>query len=403
MHRPLGVVLPHVLHLQFRRPVAAWQHRMQELLVVLRPLAHWQLLDLEAIVRLVPSSPGVVRALAQGLNHSLEASIPRTQRLHLLLRDPEAEILDDSQGVIVWDVCAPARTNAGRTIHQDHRDDGNIKVGFDFLAILVQVVEDCIIKGGENEAGERHQARVDVPGTGMVTAPLDACPKLPRWHQQVDVVGAHKVLRHGDDRAGERGLAVMVGAVLTDVAHELCDLHVRPQVPLEAAIQDFSLSRLEAIHDGGDAPHHAVLGELHKLKIDEVLVGHGGLRVVHKSALLIPVHPRLSVVCPRLAKRHVNELPVLLRLPLEVQAVVLHGFEVLFGFCRGAGTQALVVLDLPALATIMLGLPVLVLVLCEESDHFTSFRSLYNWCDKLLHEAAPLQQVWPPEVKQVDK
>mmetsp|Transcript_74387 Transcript_74387/g.188083 ORF Transcript_74387/g.188083 Transcript_74387/m.188083 type:complete len:238 (+) Transcript_74387:643-1356(+) len=237
----------------------------------------------------------------------------------------------------------------------------------------------------------------------MVTAPLDACPKLPRWHQQVDVVGAHKVLRHGDDRAGERGLAVMVGAVLTDVAHELCDLHVRPQVPLEAAIQHLALGRLEAVHDGRHAAHHAVLRELNELQIHKVLIRQGGLRMVHESALLVVVHPHLPVVRPRLAKRHVNELPVLLRLPLEVQAVVLHGFEVLFGFCRGAGTQALVVLDLPALATIMLGLPVLVLVLCEESDHFTSFRSLYNWCDKLLHEAAPLQQVWPPEVKQVDK
>ena len=35
---------------------------------------------------------------------------------------------------------------------------------------------------------------VDVPGAGMVTPTLNACSKLTRWHQQIDIVRADKIL-----------------------------------------------------------------------------------------------------------------------------------------------------------------------------------------------------------------
>ena len=50
--------------------------------------------------------------------------------------------------------------------------------------------------------------------------------------------------------------------------------------PLEASEHDFSLGRLEAVHETGNAPLVVVITEEDELAIDEVLVGDGGLGLV---------------------------------------------------------------------------------------------------------------------------
>mmetsp|Transcript_53685 Transcript_53685/g.174598 ORF Transcript_53685/g.174598 Transcript_53685/m.174598 type:complete len:732 (+) Transcript_53685:776-2971(+) len=398
------VVFPDILHLDLRRLVAAREHGVKELLVVLCPLAHRQLLDLKAVVCLVVLAPRIIRALAQRLDGARESAVPGFHGLHLLLGDPEAQVFNDGQGVVVRDVRAPTCADAGGSVHEHHRDDGHIPMRLNALSIFLQVGQHGVIKRGEDEPGPRHQPRVDVPGACVVAAALRAGAELARRGQQVDVVRAYEVLRHRDDGARQGGLSVVVGAVLADVADQLCNLDVRAKIPLEGAIQDLALGRLHAVHDRGHAAHDAVLGELDELQVDEVLVCDGRLRVIHEGALLVVVHPRLSVVRARFAECHVDHLAILLRLPLEVQAVLLHGREVLFSLGRGAGSETLVVLDVPTPSQIVLLLPSLILGLREEGDRILStLADLDDRGDELLHEAAVHEEVRPPEVEEVQK
>ncbi len=66
-------------------------------------------------------------------------------------------------------------------------------------------------------------------GVPAPTAPcLEARAELSRGHQQVDVVGADKVLRQVDDGGRQRRLAVVVGGVLRHVAGQLGHLRDAP-------------------------------------------------------------------------------------------------------------------------------------------------------------------------------
>mmetsp|Transcript_74018 Transcript_74018/g.163642 ORF Transcript_74018/g.163642 Transcript_74018/m.163642 type:complete len:312 (-) Transcript_74018:1512-2447(-) len=244
----------------------------------------------------------------------------------------------------------------------------------------------------------------DVPGAGVVGSALDAGAKLPGRHQEVQVVGAHKILRHRDDGASQGRLSMMVGTVLADVADQLRYLNVASQVPLEATIENLPLRRLEPIHHRRHTSHDTILRELYKLQLHEVLVGDGGLGVVDASALLISVHPRLPIVGSRLGESHVDQLPIFVGLPFEVQAMLVKGREVLLGLSSGASAQALIVLDVPALrvATHLL-LPGLIFHLCEEGVHLGALRCLHNRGHELFHEAALLQQVRPPVMEEVNK
>mmetsp|Transcript_100496 Transcript_100496/g.283435 ORF Transcript_100496/g.283435 Transcript_100496/m.283435 type:complete len:237 (-) Transcript_100496:1726-2436(-) len=236
----------------------------------------------------------------------------------------------------------------------------------------------------------------------MVAAALEPRSELPGRHKEVHVVAADEILCHRNDGARQGRLPVVVRAVLADVADQLRDLHVTPHVALERAIEHLALCRLEAVHNGRHTAHDAVLRELHKLKLDEVLVRQRGLRMIHARAILVAVHPSLAVVGPRFAESHVDKLAVLVRLPLEVQAVFVHCREILLGLCGSAGPQTLVVLDLPSLAVVVLTAPSFVLGLREERVHLAGFGGLHDRSDEFLHEATILQQVRPPEVEEVD-
>ena len=51
--------------------------------------------------------------------------------------------------------------------------------GFDALALLVEVVDQLVVRLMEEGARDLLQAGEDVPGTGSVLAALQARPKLP--------------------------------------------------------------------------------------------------------------------------------------------------------------------------------------------------------------------------------
>lgn len=63
-----------------------------------------------------------------------------------------------------------------------------------------------------------------LPGAGCVLASLQARAKLAAGVEQVEVVGAHKVLREADDGGLQARLAVVVGRVLRHVASQLGNL-----------------------------------------------------------------------------------------------------------------------------------------------------------------------------------
>ena len=60
----------------------------------------------------------------------------------------------------------------------------------------------------------------------MVLAALAARAELAHGRQQIHVVAAHEALRHADDRGLQRGLAVVVAALLRHVARELRHLRL---------------------------------------------------------------------------------------------------------------------------------------------------------------------------------
>mmetsp|Transcript_67951 Transcript_67951/g.196824 ORF Transcript_67951/g.196824 Transcript_67951/m.196824 type:complete len:253 (+) Transcript_67951:735-1493(+) len=249
------------------------KHRVQKLLVILGPFPDRKLLNLKAIVRLVEAAPRVVRAFADGLDLPLKVAVPRLQGLHLLLGEPEPQVFDDRQRIVVRHVRAPTRPDTGGAVHEHHGDHRHVELRLDPLPVLVEVVKDRIVQGREHETRQRRHASVDVPRTRVVAAALNARAELAGGHEQVDVVGADKVLRHGYDGPRQRGLAMVVGAVLANVPDQLRNLHVGAQVPLEAAVEHLALCRLEAVHNRWDASHHAVLRELHQFEVHEVLVG----------------------------------------------------------------------------------------------------------------------------------
>mmetsp|Transcript_17072 Transcript_17072/g.45598 ORF Transcript_17072/g.45598 Transcript_17072/m.45598 type:complete len:203 (-) Transcript_17072:1496-2104(-) len=117
----------------------------------------------------------------------------------------------------------------------------------------------------------------------------------------------------------------------------------------------------------------------------------------------IVVDPLLAIVGALLVEGQVDRLAILVALPAEAQLVVLDVLEVFLCLLRSAGAQTLVVLDLPSLASVVLLLPSLIFVLCEESDHLAALGGLDDRGHKLLHKATLLEQVRPPKVEEIEE
>jgi hypothetical protein len=79
----------------------------------------------------------------------------------------------------------------------------------------------------EERARDLRHVREDVTGAGGVLAALETRSELAVRVEHVDVVAADKVLREADNRALQRGVAVVVRRVLRDVTGKLSDLRRR--------------------------------------------------------------------------------------------------------------------------------------------------------------------------------
>mmetsp|Transcript_92399 Transcript_92399/g.178090 ORF Transcript_92399/g.178090 Transcript_92399/m.178090 type:complete len:200 (-) Transcript_92399:1754-2353(-) len=158
VHIPFSVVLTYILQVDFRPRIAAREHCLQKLFVILGPFPNGQLSDLNTgapLVTFVPlllNTPCCVESLAIGLDASLKATVPWFQGFHLLALHPEPEVLNDSQWVVVGHICAPACANTACAIHKHHWDDGCVPTRLNTLAIFQQVAKDGIVVRMENQA-----------------------------------------------------------------------------------------------------------------------------------------------------------------------------------------------------------------------------------------------------------
>lgn len=93
--------------------------------------------------------------------------------------------------------------------------------GLNGLAVVLVVLEQGIVVLMEDEAGQLGELGENVASAGGVLASLQTSSEHAVGHQQGDVVGAHKVLRHAHNGGGQAVLAVVVRTVLGHVARQL--------------------------------------------------------------------------------------------------------------------------------------------------------------------------------------
>eukprot|EP00964_Phaeocystis_antarctica_P055492 scaffold32647_cov80-Phaeocystis_antarctica.AAC.1 len=178
------------------------------------------------VIELAQRAVALVRA-ALGRHHLPRvAAVPRVHRLLRLVSHQPPQVGDDLAWVVVGHARRPAGANALRAVDEDHRQDGHVVLGLDGLPVVLLVVEQRIVGGVEDEPRERGQLGEDVTRRRGVLAAEQPRAELAGRVEQRDVVGPDEGLRHADDGAGERGLAVVVGRVLGHVAGEL--RHLRP-------------------------------------------------------------------------------------------------------------------------------------------------------------------------------
>lgn len=234
-----GVVLLHDLEAAVRTVALGTLGRVQ--------------LDL-ASETLVPAAVQSVQAGATGgRERTAKAGREQQQTRHapwlhgfgLLVVDEALEVGDDLAGVVVGDGGGVARADAVAAVDQDHGQHRAVKFGLDALPVLLLVLEQGVVVLVEDVTRHRRQLSEDVTRARGVLASLQARAELAVGHEQVDVVAAHEVLRHVDDGARERDLAVVVGRVLRHVARQLSNLDLALEVALEARKQNLALAGLQ--------------------------------------------------------------------------------------------------------------------------------------------------------------
>ncbi|KAH9404955.1 hypothetical protein TYRP_000789 [Tyrophagus putrescentiae] len=277
VHRHVGVVAAHVSEQGRVLAVLRAEHRLEDGVAVrLRPLVNGQLGDVEAGAAAHHRLPGddVLVGLHLG-EGALEALVPGLQGQQLLASQTALHVLGQYARIVVGNFGAPAGADALRAVHQHHRNDGHVVLGLNAQVVVVEVLHQRVVLRREDLPRQGRQHGEDVTRTGGVLAARQARPKLPVRLQQVDVVAAHKVLRHVDDGRLEGHLAVVVGALLAHRAGQLRHLHLLLVVALEAGEDDLSLAGLQAVHQRGNRPLVVHVAEEHQLLVDKVLVGDG--------------------------------------------------------------------------------------------------------------------------------
>ena len=397
----------------------------------MRPLAHGQLVDEHGDVvepRRAAEDREGARVLA-ALGHNLAAEAPvvgrEVRRAHVLRGavreradvvvdvvadgvDHAPEHADQGARRVVGHGRRPARADAVGAVAEREGQDGHVVRRLDGLAVVLEVVEHEVVVRVEDLARDGLELREDVSRARGVLAAHDARAELARGRQQVDVVRAHEVLRHADDRAREAHLAVVVGRVLGHVARQLRHLDLLLELALEAGEEHLALRRLQPVDDGRDRPLVVRDGEEDELLVHEVAVGHGVDGVVHEGPRLEVAQPGLAVLDALLREGHVDEVALARGLVERrvVELVRVELAEVLLGLLGRRRAQPLVVLDRVAVEAAARLLPRLVLGEREEDLRGLRLRRgrrLDDGRDEAAQEARDLEQRRPEVVEAVDQ
>ena len=203
--------------------------------------------------RLLPSalfstSPYVVYVPRVGRrDRAVEAAVPRRHRQRRVVVHHPPQVLHDLARVVVRHRRRPAGADPLGAVDEHHRQDRQVPLRLDLLAVVLEVLEEGVVVRVEDQPRERGELGEDVPRRRRVLAAEQARAELARRVEERVVVRSDVGLRHPDDRAGERRLAVVVRRVLGDVPRELrhLDLVLDDRLAaLEARVQDLALPGL---------------------------------------------------------------------------------------------------------------------------------------------------------------
>ncbi len=123
-----------------------------------------------------------------------------------------------------------------------------------------------------------------MPGTGRILSSLETAAEAACRMEQVDVVGAHKVVRHADDGLVQRLLAVVVGRVEGNGTAQLRHSDLLPDILVQAGEEDLALARLEAVDERGDGALAVGDGKVDQFLVDEIADGQFCCAVIHSDA-----------------------------------------------------------------------------------------------------------------------
>ena len=338
--------------------LALLQQLAQEHLVILRPLAHGQFVDYQRrgvdplAVPVHLERRG--RRILVALEAAREAAVPRIQRL---CGGRAVQTIDQTvhhlHGVVVANRGAPARANARRAVHEHCGENGQEVLRLNDHAFFLLLRQQRLILLAEHVLGDGLQVRVNVTRRRGVLPAHDARAKLTVRHQEVEVVGAHEVLRHRNDGLVQRLLAVVVQHRFRDVPRQLHHLDLLGQVALQTPVQHLALRRLQSVDHGRNRANAVLTREQHQLLVHEVVDAHrrhsynsqrnASSTVVHHTSVDVVVHPRLALLAPTPLEAHVQQVLLLRRDGLERDDVLLQVAEVLLPLLRRGRAETLVV------------------------------------------------------------
>lgn len=216
-------------------------HGLQLRLVTLSPLVDRQLRNLHGrVTDLAYNTRNVVFVIPNFLNGTPESSPPRKHRYHLFAGHEVADVGDDIDRVIRWDIGTPAymrvlalrkcgckyltSPNTLSTIDKHERNDWHIILGFNPVVVLLQIRQNGIIGRIKYGPRQRRQLSKDVPGRGMVFTTLVTGTVLTIGQEKVQVVRPDVVLRKVDDSHRQRSLTVVISCNFGNITDKLGDL-----------------------------------------------------------------------------------------------------------------------------------------------------------------------------------
>mmetsp|Transcript_18614 Transcript_18614/g.44047 ORF Transcript_18614/g.44047 Transcript_18614/m.44047 type:complete len:436 (+) Transcript_18614:973-2280(+) len=380
------------------------QHRHK----VFSPHSDGQLGDLhiDEVINLMdgPNPLGVPLPILP-LHLSAKSSIRRRQFLHSLALDETFQASHDGQRVVVGALGGPARADALEAVHQHEREDGQKRRWLDEVPFLHLGLHNVHIFPAEDVWHQRSELSLDVPRAAVHVGPVQPGAEHSFGLEEVNVVGAHKVLRQSNNHLYQGFLAVVIAGGRRDQAHDLGDPLLRLQVP-HGPPEHFPLRGLQPIQEQRDGTHAVVGAEMDQLLIQEVFIGSGGFAIVQLLRRVVAGDPQLAVIRTRRLEDFGQGVGTALPIQLQVYDMLVHVGKVLQRLLASGGGQALVVLRPKAFGPLgaRVPLPIVEVTLAKELQRSAaiSWEDLDQRCGKALHKVGlHLQQGGPQRSKEV--